>query len=995
MVVGPEGLGYFISNKVELNQEIVIFSKLTLLKYIFFTKGLQVNNFSLKILAFVCLYLCNYVVAGTQHQYYVSPTGNDNNSGSQGSPFATLHKAKSAVRSVNATMTGDVVINLTEGTHKLDSTLNLTSFDKGTNGFNIIYQGSTTGTTIVSGGRRITGWALHDVTKNIYKATADSGIDTRQLYVNGVRAIRARSADASGWSLSVSDTGKYTCPAGVASWKNITNVEVVSFWEWTSGRGPIESVSGTLATVAKPYWTNRRVNEQPVWIENAYELLDSEGEWYLDKPLQTLYYKPRTGESMSTAEVILPVLETLVNGANLSHVQFRNITFSHATWLEPNSGKGIAIEQADVLRGSTCILPNVKFTNCDYLIFEKNIFTHLGGTGLKLGDACHNNVVYDNTFTDISASGIALGHLPDFNASLNAKNNIINNNHIYDVAKEYKASVGILVGYTEATRVTRNEIRNLPYTGISAGWGWNNTIESGKNNEIAYNRIDNVMRVLHDGGAIYTLSNQPGAQVHHNYISNVLHAEGTGSSSVGLYPDEGSSHMNWHHNVIDNVDRWAHLWTYTITDDTVSNNFTNTNEERFDGTNTVKNNNTYVAGTSWPQTALDIMKSAGRNGVLDPKFTNLAMNKSSTSSSNWSGFSSAAGNDGNIGTLWASDNIEKLPWIQIDLGAQTEFDSIVIIARQDLDQQGVRTNFEIRASNSVDFSTSTILGGNYASKGDLPFPAYDSWTLKLATKVLFQYIRVQRVADAGHFNFAEVMVFASSKKAVSDLSNLAMFKQESHSSAWDDYRGYWGNDGNSNTIWASDGEQKTPYFQINLEKSTGFDSIVIIGRQDQDQPGIRTDFEIQGSNSADFSEKAILGGNYAAKGDTPYSYKGSWSLKLAKIANFQYVRVQRVADGGHFNFAEVELFMTKTEDNPVSARIAIAKRCGVTISCVPGAIIVQGLQKTDKLNVYTLAGKLVVSTNRSTIATRGLSRGLYLISISGSQITTKTMSIVR
>lgn len=45
---------------------------------------------------------------------------------------------------------------------------------------------------IVSGGGRITGWTLFDADKNIYQAPVDAGLDFRQIYVDGARAIRAR-----------------------------------------------------------------------------------------------------------------------------------------------------------------------------------------------------------------------------------------------------------------------------------------------------------------------------------------------------------------------------------------------------------------------------------------------------------------------------------------------------------------------------------------------------------------------------------------------------------------------------------------------------------------------------------------------------------------------------------------------------------------------------------------------------------------------------------
>src|SRR5439155_1110756 len=58
----------------------------------------------------------------------------------------------------------------------------------------------------------------------------------------------------------------------------------------------------------------KSITEQPTAVENAFELLDSPGEWYLDKSSHTVFYLPRSGENLATADVEAPVLEKLVDG---------------------------------------------------------------------------------------------------------------------------------------------------------------------------------------------------------------------------------------------------------------------------------------------------------------------------------------------------------------------------------------------------------------------------------------------------------------------------------------------------------------------------------------------------------------------------------------------------------------------------------------------------------------------------------------------------------
>ena len=81
--------------------------------------------------------------------------------------------------------------------------------------------------------------------------------------------------------------------------------------------------------------------EVPDWIENAYELLAA-GQWYLDYHSGYLYYIPRPNENLSQAEVIMPVLETLLSGSGtplnrIHNLQFKNLVFAYATWLQASS----------------------------------------------------------------------------------------------------------------------------------------------------------------------------------------------------------------------------------------------------------------------------------------------------------------------------------------------------------------------------------------------------------------------------------------------------------------------------------------------------------------------------------------------------------------------------------------------------------------------------------------------------------------------------------
>ena len=516
-------------------------------------------------------------LGGIQATYYVSPNGSDSSDGSRSSPFKTLEKARNEVRKINKNMSGDIIIYLLEGTYNLSATFDLISEDSGTNSYNLIYQAYNEKTAVISGGLQIppANWSLYDSTKNIHRAYVGS-LETRQLYVNGKRAIRAQGR-MSGFTKK--DYGYETTHFNMQYWDNKQDIEIVSLTWWKSYRCGVSDISGNRMIMKQPCWKNSQLHqgfemENPTWIENAYELLDEEGEWYLNRSTGYLYYKPRTGEDMALATVVVPRLQTLISGTGtlenpIHNIQFRGIVFVYATWLEPNGNDGYCPLQADYrIVGQHDFMPwdfsktpaHVNFSAAKSILFERNVFIHLGGVAIGLEFGSQNNSIVGNVFRDISGSAIRIGdvdgnHRNPSDARMLVKDNVVDSNDITETAVEYHGSVGIFVGYTEHTEVTHNEIHNLPYTGISVGWGWTDQPTSLRNNKIKFNHIYDVMKMLDDGGGIYVLSRQDGTEIFENDIHDVREGVEVGvpQANHGIYLDNGCSYVTVEHNVLYNI----------------------------------------------------------------------------------------------------------------------------------------------------------------------------------------------------------------------------------------------------------------------------------------------------------------------------------------------------------------------------------------------------------------------------------------------------------
>src|SRR5207247_1777977 len=127
----------------------------------------------------------------------------------------------------------------------------------------------------------------------------------------------------------------------------------------------------------------------------------------------------------------------------------------------------------------------------------------------------------------------------------------VNDNAISYVGQEYEDAVGILVGNSRGVALTHNEIAHTPYSGISLGWGWgwastnggsrHGTIYS-RANAITANYVHDVMKVLNDGGLIYTLGGQGDGSVRSTFTGNLLSTcTAAAAGCQAMYLDEGSS----------------------------------------------------------------------------------------------------------------------------------------------------------------------------------------------------------------------------------------------------------------------------------------------------------------------------------------------------------------------------------------------------------------------------------------------------------------------
>lgn len=536
--------------------------------------------------------------AATTTTVYVSPGGDDTNPGtSAGKPVRTLPRARDLVRGLNSAMTADITVSLAAGTYQLTQPLTLDARDSGSGGHNVVWTAAAGVRPVISGGTRITGWKKSG---NLWSAPVPASLATRQLYVDGVRAQRASGPLPV--KVTTIDKGYTTDKPTMDNWRNPKDIEFVyeaGLGGWTEPRCPVAAISPTAITMAQPCWdnTNKRLprtssqawnlvgrpklHTTPTLVENAFELLDQPGEWYLDRTAHTMYYIPRPGEDLTRATVVAPVLETLLSARGtaalpIHDVVFNGLQFSYATWLRPSTPEGFSEVQATyTLTGKGAgntqgLCANVPGGTCPYgawtktpgnvsFGYAKNVqltgdgFAHLGGTGLDLGRGTQNATVKGSVFTDISGNGLQLGEVdnPTAGAADRATGNRIVDNWLHDLPVEFHSGVAIDVGYAEQTTIAHNQLNDLAYSGISIGWGgWLDKISKpglpnySNRNSVGNNLIFNHMLRLNDGGGVYVNGAQGTSMASGMKITgNVIHDEKGQSNSKGIYTDNGANYV--------------------------------------------------------------------------------------------------------------------------------------------------------------------------------------------------------------------------------------------------------------------------------------------------------------------------------------------------------------------------------------------------------------------------------------------------------------------
>ncbi|MCD8291990.1 MAG: right-handed parallel beta-helix repeat-containing protein [Prevotella sp.] len=512
-----------------------------------------------------------------------------------------LQQAREEKRLNNAK---DIIIHLAEGTYRLYQPIAVRPED---NGIRIVADGKA----IVNGGVKIDNWRKEG---KFYVADVPDfngrPLEFRQLWVNGKKAVRARDVDDFEDMYRIINIDKaneilYVPTAAVKKIINAKYAEMVIHEMWCIANLRIKDIKilgdSAAITFHQPEshihfmhpWPSPMVttdgHNSAFYLTNAKELLDSEGEWFLDAKASKVYYIPRDGEDMTTADVEVPALETLmrVEGTPdnpVKDIVFEGVTFSFSTWLRPSISGHAPLQAGMYMTEAYKLRPQIDRPNGDHKLdnqgwvgrpasavvldcaenvsFYNCTFEHIASTGLDYHNFIKGGSIDRCSFCDIGGNGIVAGsfgpealeaHLPydPMDRRIICTGLSITNNLITDVTNEDWGCVGIAAGFVRDIRICNNEISEVSYTGISMGWGWNQQVCSMANNLIQNNLIYHYAKHMYDTAGIYTLGSQPHSLIEGNVVRDIYSPGYAHDPNhwFYLYTDEGSSYItvknNW------------------------------------------------------------------------------------------------------------------------------------------------------------------------------------------------------------------------------------------------------------------------------------------------------------------------------------------------------------------------------------------------------------------------------------------------------------------
>lgn len=468
-------------------------------------------------------------------RFYVSPAGNDEwsgtlpdpNPGNTDGPFATLPRARNAIRYLKETglsPDANVTVFIRGGVYPLQETFELTEADSGFENHPITYCNYQNETARIIGGKEVKGWkplknpeilARMDESAREHVLVTDlktsnitefghfspwgySGVkdpSPLELFFQDQPMTLARWPNEE-WA-KIAEVpggpggGRFTYEGDrPARWQKAGDIWLHGYWswDWADSYVKVKSIDpGTREIVTEePHGIYGYTAGKRFYALNLLEELDQPGEWYLDRTVGLLYFWPPA--PIESNPVYISLMEKPL--ASLQYVSHINLS-----WLEFNCTRGNAIE----IEGGA----HNRLTHCTFRNIGQFAAIITGG---------QDHGIQDCEIASTGGGGLVLNG--GDRRTLTPGNHFADNNHIHHFGRwihTYRPAIQ-LEGVSN--RISHNLIHDAPHTALAV---------AGNEHIIEYNEIHRVCLETSDAGALYMGRDwtQRGTVIRHNYFHDL------------------------------------------------------------------------------------------------------------------------------------------------------------------------------------------------------------------------------------------------------------------------------------------------------------------------------------------------------------------------------------------------------------------------------------------------------------------------------------------
>jgi len=520
--------------------------------------------------------------ASLRADFHVAPSGSDANPGTESKPFATLERAREAVRDLKRDQKvpkRGLTVWLRDGDYLRTHALELTAEDSGTPNAPIIWRAYKSERARLLGGRTLSGF--QPVTDPAVRARLDEvardhivQLNLRPLGITDFGEMKSRGfgrstavahcelfydhrpmtlarwpnegefsqiagypeghTDEHGGQLGPLTNGFFYAGDRPRRWHDTSHLWVHGYWayDWanTYERVAALDLERRLVKTAPPYGQYGFRKDQRFYFLNVLEELDQPGEWFLDRHTGVLYFWPpkpiatsmvaRPPNGTAVPETLLSLLnEPLLKLSGASNITVRGLTF------EATRADAVQINGGAGNRIVGCLLRNI------------------GDNGVVISGGRDNGVVACDLF-DTGDGGVQL--TGGDRQTLTPGGHFVENSHFQRQGRWSKCYVAAVRMAGVGLRASHNLIHDHPHCAI---------LYSGNDHLIEFNEIHHIALETGDVGAIYTGRDYTyrGNRIRNNFIH---HTGGVGMGSMGVYMDDCVSGTEVFGNVFYKV-HWA------------------------------------------------------------------------------------------------------------------------------------------------------------------------------------------------------------------------------------------------------------------------------------------------------------------------------------------------------------------------------------------------------------------------------------------------------